>query len=259
MKLFDSTKKKVVAGVTAFALVSGVGLSFAATDIGTQLKEWYEGQFNVAVEDAADGAEQYVNENLSEWENELEDRKDHHAGIIDRDKDLMIGKASGDIDAEKASRLEDLENAKQNLLDEAGQKFYNEFVSGVAEINSLAQQAEEYANENVSSHLNDTGKAAVDEVNEQLEKVKNDAVTELEEAVKNAEAELQADLDEKSAALEGNYVTQIDHAIDDIRRSVKDVAESLVNEQKALIADAADTKYEEAVDALDGVTVGENN
>ena len=259
VKLFDSTKKKVVAGVTAFVLVSGVGISFAATDIGGQLKAWYDGVFDDAVAKGVGEAEQYGQDQLPGLEAEYNNLKDDAEKDINEKRDSETERAINEVEAAKNSHLIDLEEARNTLLNEAGAKFESVFDEGVSEIERLAGLAETHATDELTRVTSENGDSAVNHVNSELDQAKNDAVDELEEKIETAKNALLAQLIAESGRLTDGLQSEIDNAIEDIREEVTYLLVDLVEEQETAIANAASAKEQEAKDALDDVVANMNN
>lgn len=257
MKLGLGTMKgKVLAGTMTVGLVAGGGFALANTDAGEQLRAWYDGQFNTAVEEAEGEADDYMQGQMPELYEEYEGLKADATSDINQTRDSETASSEDAIAAAKDSHLDDVGATKQELLDEAEQTFYNAFVAGEAEINRITEEWSGYATNELPGYTDGVGASAVADVNTALDTAKQNAVADLEEAIRLAQEELQADLDDRSKNLTSNLKNQVDFNIRDVRETVNELLDELVQEQQTIVANAAQVKEDEAKSALDDVVAG---
>ncbi|WP_373894292.1 hypothetical protein ACUL41_00655 [Virgibacillus natechei] len=257
MKLGLGTMKgKVLAGTMAIGLVAGGGFALANTDAGEQLRAWYDGQFNTAVEQAEGEAGEYMDGQMSESYEEYEGLKGDATSDINQTRDSEIAGSEDAIAAARDSHIGDVEATRQELLDEAGLAFYNVLLDGYFEIDRITEEWSGYAANELPGYTEGVGDSAVAHVNKELDAAKEGAVTELEEAISQAQEELQSDLDSRSDNLTNELKKQVDWNIDDVRVAVTDLLDELVQEQQTIVANAAQLKEDEAKSALDDVVAG---
>ncbi|UJL46326.1 hypothetical protein KFZ58_18585 [Virgibacillus sp. NKC19-16] len=257
MKLGLGTMKgKVLAGTMAVGLVAGGGFALANTDAGEQLRAWYDGQFNTAVEEATGEADDYMQGQMPELYEEYEGLKTDATSDINQTRDSETASSEDAIAVARDSHIGDVEATRQELLDEAEQTFYNAFVAGEAEINRITEEWSGYAANELPGYTEVVGNSAVADVNTALDTAKENAVSDLEEAIRQAQEELQSDLDGRSENLAYNLRQQVDFNISDVRDTVTELLDGLVQEQQTIVANAAQLKEDEAKSALDDVVAG---
>ncbi|SET17462.1 hypothetical protein SAMN05421676_103127 [Salinibacillus kushneri] len=256
MKL-KSLKGKIIVGTVAIGIMSSAGLAFANTDAGERLQSWYEGAFGETTESVESQVTAYGESLIPGLEDEYNGMKEEATTDINDTRDSEIGNAESAIESAKESHLENLNGTKEEILAGMQQKFYQEvFLESYFDIQDLAEQAQEYATNDLTAHTGSKGEEALNKVTEDLNTAKEEAVSDLEEAIENAKAEIEAGLANHEEITVSNLNNQIDFAIRDTRNIVEETLNGLVEEQQTIIAEAAAELEGDAMDALDEVVAG---
>ncbi|WP_174614870.1 hypothetical protein [Virgibacillus ihumii] len=257
MKLgLKTVKGKIIAGTAAGSLVLGGGFAFANTDAGQALQDWYNGQFDSAVQDGKEDAAAYGASLLPGLAQEYNGLKSDAKTDINETADSETTDAENAINSAKEDHIEAVTAKKVELLSEAEKAFYDVYMDAWLQIQDLGDQGYAYAENDLTKYTGDAGSKAVSQVKTDLDAAKENAVSELEEAIENAKGELQADLDDREANLTYNLKNQIDFEINDLRKQVESLLEDLVAEQQSIIASKAQELENGAIDALDEVVAG---
>lgn len=257
MKLGLATVKgKILAGTMATGLVVGGGVAFANTDAGAALQDWYDAQFNQSVDSAKADVTAYGKSKVPGLASEYNGLKVGATGEINATRDSEIGNAVTEINAAKDSHIDAVESTKEEIVDNMGLQFNNVFQEAWLKMNQLAEQGVAYAENDLTSYTGTKGEAAVAQVTEDLNAAKVSAVTELEEAIEKAKDELTAELNKNEEIITRNMKNQIDWKIEDVRDEVNVLLDELVTKQQSIIAAKAQELENEAKSALDNVVSG---
>ncbi|HEY4602055.1 MAG TPA: hypothetical protein VIG73_12370 [Cerasibacillus sp.] len=251
MKLFKMTKKKIIVGVLAISLFSGLTFALANTEAGQALKDWYNHLFNQKVDMAMDEANQYGESLMPGLLDEYADEKAHAEGIIDRKKAYELGKSTEAIKVAKDAHLESLGDAKADILDGMDLQFFQVFVEGAQEIERLGSEASLFVQSDLADHFGNKRDSTLADIENELTQVKNEALSDLEAAIEAAKVEIEAEVDSRSDVLVSNLKTRIDHKIDELRREVRSIIVGYTAEIENAIVLKADEMENEAKLAMD--------
>ncbi|WP_062350280.1 hypothetical protein [Bacillus kwashiorkori] len=254
-----TVKGKIVAGVATVGLLGGVGFAFANTDAGEQLRNWYEAQFNQSKAKVEAATDQYIQERTGELQAEYNDAKSNAGNDIDTKGNEESGRVQSEIENAKNSHLAALDGAKQEIMDSMGLQFYNLFQEGYLKIVQKANEAENFATNDLSAFTSQKGEAAIQKLTSEINTAKDAAVQDLQAAIEAAKAELTSELLTAEAYTKTSLQNQVDWAIEDLRETVEGIIADFVLAQQELIADAAAQLEAEAKAALDEVVSGINN
>lgn len=253
-----TVKKKMAAGAISVGLLSGLGLAFANTDAGEALKTWYGGMFNNAKAAIEQDVGQYAADQLPGLVDEYNGLKDEAAFNIDFTKDHESGRAAGAINEAKAAHLSSLGAAKAEILAGMDLAFHNMYLEGWQRIQDAGDEAIAYATTDLTAFTGQQGAAAMGELTDELNAVRDQAVSDLENAIENAKAEITAELDSQTETTAYNLKNAIDFEITDVRNQVTALLNNLVAAQEALIEAKALELENAAKAALDAVVSGIN-
>ncbi|MEN2768998.1 hypothetical protein [Ornithinibacillus xuwenensis] len=257
MKLFKgSMKKKVITGVIVVGVFTSTGVAFANTDAGEKIREWYQGMFDQSVQTIEDEVSAYGESKIPELTAEYEALKEEVQVDIDLSRELETGQSLEEIMNAKLSHLESLDAEKQAILATIGEEFYGVFLDGYFEIQDLSAQGLDYATNDLTAFTGEVGQAAVDEMTTDIHTARDEAVADLEEAIRQAQEQLGAELDNQEIITIDNLKNQVDWAIEDLRKQVTALLQTLVDEQKEIIVAKAQELEDEAKAALDSVVDG---
>ncbi|WP_337017653.1 hypothetical protein [Oceanobacillus massiliensis] len=255
--LLGTVKGKLIAGTAAASLVVGGGFALANTDAGAQLQAWYDAAFGETKTAIVDEVTDYGESLLPGLYNEYNGMKAEVGTAINTTADSEIGDAQTAITNAKNSHLAALEGTKEEILADIGTQFYYDvYLEGVFQIQNLAGQAETYATSELTAFTGTKGSEAVAKVTDDLEQAKAEAVSDLEAAIAAAIGELEAEINNQEEIMTRNLKNQINFAINDVRATLEDLLDELVEEQQAIIADAAAELEGDAIEALDDVVAG---
>lgn len=249
--VLKTTKGKVVAGVVTVGLVSGLGVATASTDIGGKLQTWYDGQFGAAQSDMIDDAANHVKGKAAGVIAQYKNGKDATANAINDTRDSSIEGAEDTIGDAKDKYISDLEEHQATIEEDIEAQFDGLFDTAQILINDAGDRVYAFAKDDFTELAGDTGTAALDEVETQINGAKGNAVLELEEAIADAKEELQSELDNQESATTEEIKNAIDAKISELRGKMASFVSDLISEQKGLITDKAEELEENAIAALD--------
>lgn len=253
-------KKKLIAGAVAIGILSGAGFAFANSDAGGSLKSWYDGVFNDTKASVHADSLNNAEEAFEQWGSENEGLKEKAAVAINTTKDQQINRVGSEITTAKEAHIQSLEAQKAALMENMNYQFYSEvFLEGYLAINRLGDEALLAAGADYASYTASAGDVAVNEVTQQLNAAKENAVVELQEAIDNAKRELLAELDRETEISTRNLNSQITWKVDDLRKAIKNITAGLLEEQQAIIIAKAQELEDEAKASLDAVVSGLGN
>lgn len=251
MKLFKLTRKKVIAGVLAFSIISGLTFVLANTDAGEALRDWYNRLFNQKVDSAMDEANQYGESLMPGLLDEYADEKSHAEGMIDRKKAYEIGRSTKAIRAAKDAHLDSLDEARVEILDGMDLQFFQVFVEGVQEIERLGSEASQYVQSDLRDHFGSKRESTLTDIEVELTAIKNEALSDLETAIEEAKSEIESEVNTRSDVLVSNLKTRINHKVDELRREVRSIINGYTAEIEHAIVEKAAEMENEAKQAMD--------
>ncbi|MFD2044763.1 hypothetical protein ACFSTA_07590 [Ornithinibacillus salinisoli] len=259
MKLGLGTMKgKIVAGVLVAGVISGTGVAFANTDAGENLRQWYNGMFNQTVDNIEGEVTEYGESRMPELMEEYEGLKSEAELEIDLTRDMETNESLEEILAAKMSHIQSLDAEQQEILENIGLEFYNVYLDGFFEIQRLQGEGLEYATNDLTAFTDEVGQASVDQMTTDLNTARDEAVTDLEDAIREAQEALTAELENQEEIITRNLIQQVDWHINDLRTTVTELLNGLVEEQQAIIVAAAEELEADALEALDEVVSGIN-
>lgn len=254
-----SLKGKIAAGTVVVFLVSGAGFAFANTDAGERLKNWYDGMFNVTVEEALDEVEDYGAGQVSGLEEDLENAKDEAAASIFNTRDSETDSSLSEIERAKQAHLEALIEEKGEILGYMEHEFYNVYMENWLELMELADEGVSYASAELALHTGEKGEESLQFVTTELTTATDQAVQDLETEIEKAKQELEAGLDTHQDHLTNNLKKEIDFVVSALQETITTVKDDLVEEQENIITAKAEELEDAAKASLDEVVNGINN
>jgi len=254
--MLKTIKGKVIAGTVSVALLSSAGVAFANSDAGTNLKNWYDGQFGQSTSNVVSDVEDHVAGEINGWANEYVGLRTAAGTSIGNDRDAAKELASTNIDTRTQEHINSI-NATQTEIERymTGQfrALYSE-ANGL--INLAGDTATRYANRDLTAFTGSEGEAARVSLTTDLGAKQTEAVAELEAAIAEAKGELQTQLDTKEELTTQAIIDAIDAKIVELRGTITAKRDALVAAQKLLI-DAKALELENAAkDALQAVVDG---
>ncbi|MBN6885214.1 ElaB/YqjD/DUF883 family membrane-anchored ribosome-binding protein [Cytobacillus horneckiae] len=252
-------KKKMVAGVVAVGIISGAGFSLANTDAGGALRSWYDNLFNQTSEEVLAESNANFERILAQLRAENEVLKELATSQINGTRDSAIANSTLAINSAKESHIQSLDAEKAAIELGMEYQFYNLFLSGSLEILAKGNEMQGTAVADFGNHTGAKGQEAVTEVTNQLNTVKENAVSELESAIIRAKEELTADVDDYTEIVSRNLNNQAVWKGEEIREELDRILAGMVAEQQAIITAKAAELEADAKQSLDDVVAGIGN
>lgn len=256
MSGMKSVKGKIVTGVIALGLISGIGAVFANTDAGARLQAWYKAQFDKSAKVIADDTKAYAKSKAPGLKEEYNNLKDEKGEQISDAKDMQTSMADDVIKNAKNSHIRNLNNQKEKILNEMGAAFDGIVSDAQTEINSAGDRAYALATSDLGKYTDAEGKKALTDMTTQLTASKDKAVNELREAIDLAKLEIQKQLDYQTEASTTEIKAAIDAKIVELRGLINQKADELLSQQKQIIAAKATELEQIAKNELDSVISG---
>jgi hypothetical protein len=253
-----SVKTKVLSGVVAVGLLSGVGAAFASTDAGTNLQSWYNGKFGQSAKSIQNQTTSYALGKVPALTNEYNGLRTGATNSINGTKNTSTSNANVAITSAKNEHLDALAGQKLAIQNHLQSQFDGIQQAADTIIGQVGLQAIAYANQDLTKLTGDTGSAALTQLTTDLNKSSDDAVKELNAAIVAAKADLQKELDDATASRIGNIKGIIDRKIDELRNTITAKKNDLVVAQQALITAKAQELQDAAIDDLDAVVANIN-
>jgi hypothetical protein len=251
-----SIKAKVVAGVTAVALVSGVGMAFASSDAGTSLQSWYDAQFEKSASSIQKQTTKYATDKVPALAKEYNGLKTSASNSINTTRELSTGVADSKIKAAKKDHLDSLAAQRKAIEDHLKSQFDGIQQTADTIIGQVGEEAIKYANKDLTSYTGTAGSNALTQLNKDLTKASDDAVKELQDAIKDAKDDLQAELDSATNSRVATIKGIIDRKIEELRTTITAKKNELVVVQQGLITAKAQELQKAAEDALQAAVDG---
>ncbi|TKC16820.1 hypothetical protein [Robertmurraya kyonggiensis] len=253
MKL-NTVKGKIVAGVVTVGLVSGVGAAFASTDIGAQLQSWYNGKFTSSAASMEKPLTDYVASKAGYIYSEGTKMVNGAKGAINGTRDTEKADSEATISNSADERIDALVEKKGIIFDGIDDQFDSIKGYALTLLDQLAAEGERQADNYLKGVTNSTGTAAVNDVNDHLTNVKNDAVGELNAEIAKAKTELLGELENQKNLTVGELKAAVDAKIAEVKSVLEGKLAGYVSAQQTLIqqkaADleaAAETELDSAV------------
>lgn len=251
-------KGKIAAIIMVVGLVSGVGVVFAATGAGEQLRLWYTSMFNQTVNEIETDVEEHSEARFTDLSVEYENLKTNAGIDIDLSRELATGESLEEIIQAKLAHIDDIDAEQRQILGNIGLEFYNVFLDGYLEIQRNTNEGLEYATVDLGNYTTDLGNNAISQMTNDITAAQNVAVKELEEAIRLAQENLGGELSTQEEVTTRNLINQVDWAVEDLRDSVTVVLENMVTDQQSIIIAKAQELENQAKAALDEVVSGIN-
>jgi hypothetical protein len=251
--MMKSIKGKVVTGVVAVGLLSGVGAAFASTDAGAQIQGWYNKQFVKSAVAVQAGAVKHVSDQVGGLNTEY---KNLRAGVTDQingERDTQVTTKTGSINGTKDAYVKQVSDKEAAISAGMQAQFNGIYAYAQDVIKSTGDQAQAYAYKDLTDLSGKNGSDALAVVNTQLSAVQASAKSELETAIANAKTDLTNQLAADTTATTADINAAIDAKIVELRALINQKAADLVAFQKKLIQDKAAELQKAAEDELDGV------
>lgn len=254
--MLKSVKTKVLSGAVAVGLLSSVGVAFASTDAGTNLQNWYNSQFGKSAKSIQNQTTNYAVAKVPGLTQEYNNLKKGAVDSINGTKATATNGANDAITNAKNQHLTSLANKKAAI--DANLKSQFDGIQQYANtiIGQVGQQAQTYANNDLTKLTGDTGSADLNQLTTDLNKTSADAVKELQDAITAAKADLQAQLDSATADRVDAIKHMIDSKIDELRGTITAKKDELVAAQQKLINDKAQELQTKAEADLNAVVAG---
>jgi hypothetical protein len=251
-----SIKAKVATGVVAVALVSGVGVSFASSDAGTKLQNWYNGKFGQAASSIQTQVTDYATSKVPGLVNEYNGLKSSANTSINMTRDTSKAVANSNITNAKQEHLNSLASQKAAIEGHLQSQFDGIQQFAHSAIGQAGLAAINYANNDLTTFTGNAGEAARTQLTTDLNAASQQAVSELQAAIDAAKTDLQSQLDSATASRVANIKVMIDNKIAELRTTITAKKNQLVADQQALITAKAIQLENDAKAALEATVDG---
>jgi len=233
--MIKTVKGKVLAGTLAFGLVAGTGVAFGATDAGTNLKAWYDGQFGKASTDITEQVATYAGSKVEGLAIEYNGLKTDATNSINAKGVAQAGVANKNIDAMSREHIDAIKEEKAHIDTYLAGEFdkLSSFANGL--INNAGKEALKYAENDLTQYTGTAGNIANEKVKTDVNAVTTQAVKDLEDTIKWAKDDLQAQLDKETGLTVTEIKGLIDAKINELRTKVTTLKNDLVKEQEKII------------------------
>jgi hypothetical protein len=253
-----SVKTKVLTGVVAVGLLSGVGAAFANTDAGTNLQNWYNGKFGQAAASIQNQTAGYALGKVPALTQEYNGLKTAATNSINFSKDTASAIANSGITNANKEHLDALAGQKQAIQDHLQSQFDGIQQAADTIIGQVGLQAIDLANRDLTKHTGDAGTAALDQLTTDLNATSEQAVKDLQAAIDAAKLDLQSQLNAATSSRVENIKNIIDRKIEELRTTITAKRNELVGIQLGLITKKAQELEAQAKADLTAVVDGIN-
>lgn len=257
--MVKSFKGKVVTGVVAVGLLSGVSMAFANTDAGTGLKAWYDVQFGKSAASVQKQTTDYAASKVPALAREYNGLKSDATNSINSTRDEETASSTTEINDAKQGHIDALNAKEAEIAGYMAAQFDGISTYANSVINNVGNQAYNYAQADLGRHTGSKGQAALTKVNEDLTATTNAAVAELETEIADAKVALQAQLASETASTVEEIKAATDAKIAELRTMITDKKNELVAAQQALITAKAQELEDAAKADLDAIVSSINN
>jgi hypothetical protein len=251
--MMKSIKGKVVTGVVAVGLLSGVGAAFASTDAGAQLQGWYNKQFVKSSAAITAGAVKHVGDQADGLKTEYNNLRSSVTTDINDERDGQVTAKTTSINGTKDVYVNQVKDKEAAISAGMQSQFDAIFTYAQGVIKSTGNQALAYANKDLTDLSGKNGSDALEAVNTQLSQVQAAAKSDLEATIANAKTDLTNQLAADTTATTDDINAAIDAKIKELRGLIDQKAADLVAAQQKLIQDKAAELQAAAEADLDGV------
>lgn len=232
-------KTKIVTGVVTVGLLSGVGVAFANTDAGAQLKNWYDSQFGKSVASVQSQVTEYGTAQNLAWSKEYDNLKTAATNSINGTKTSEMKNAKNEINGAKDGHLQALSAKKSEILGYLDKQFDAISIAAQQAINSAGRQTLTDAYADLETHTESKGWDAYVDMNSQLASAEFDAIRALEDTIFYAKKDLQDQLNAETASTTTEIKDAIDAKIVELRTLITKKKDQLVVAQQEFISKEA--------------------
>jgi hypothetical protein len=251
-----SIKAKVVTGAVALALVSGVGVSFASSDAGTNLQNWYNNQYGKSAKSIQTQSTNYAAGKVPGLLSEYNALKTDAKNSINTTSDTSKAVAGSNITTAKQEHLDSLAAQKAAIESHLNSQFDGIQQAANTAIGQAGLAAINFANNDLTTFTGNAGNAARTQLTTDLDAATKQAVSELQAAIDAAKSDLQTQLDNATASRVEAIKHMIDAKIVELRNTITTKKNDLVAAQQALITAKAQELEAAAKAALEATVDG---
>ena len=164
MKFLKTVKGKIIAASIVGILLLGTTYAFANTNIGEQLRAWYEALVNEKSEEILAQLDEEMDNKITEAVEKYNEIADEATVEIENTRDQVTANALSSIDQAKTNHLENLGIAKEDILGQVEEDFYAIFLDGYFEISRVAEEGLAQAEAGLTAHTAAVGENALNKV-----------------------------------------------------------------------------------------------
>lgn len=255
----NTVKSKMVAGVAAVTLFSGVGFVAANTDAGGALQGWYNKAFTSTSATVVASATNYGLAQGSKLPSYFSGLKNNANNSINDSRDANKQTAKTNINSAADTHISKINTTEDELLRNMQSQFDAVYQAGIITLNAAGEEGRKAAFTDLKNSTEATGKKALDNLDTELSTETNKAKDRLKAEIEAAKKALNDELNKKGNKTIEDLKTAIDQKIADLKLLVEEERNRLVTVQEGLIADKALEMELAAKTELDKLVTGINN
>ncbi|MEK3979780.1 hypothetical protein MKY37_12000 [Psychrobacillus sp. FSL K6-2836] len=236
--MLKTVKGKVIAGTVAVTLFAGAGVAFGASDAGTNLQTWFKSQFTTAKADMKSDVQIYANEQKEVLKAEFNTLKQGATNDINGSKESSSLTAITNIDNELDKHIGSIDTKKVEIEGYMTSQFATILENAEDKIYDAGTEYSKKASDKMYEHTGEVGSAALETLNTELTKKKDEALEELRVAIETAKSELQTQLNDQTYDTTEEIKDLIDTRVGEVRIWVTFMTDFAIQEQE----EAIDTK-----------------
>lgn len=234
--MIKTLKGKVVAGTVAVTLVAGAGVAFGASDAGTNLRAWYDGQFGSTAKGIEKEAAFYAASKVPGLIKEYNGIKTDATTEIDNSKTTNTNTSKSNIQSAAQEHIDDVKLTHEEIDGFLKGQFDAISTAAQKAIDDASTEVAKQTSNDLTSHTGKKGEEALKFVNEELDKSKNNAIDDLKEAIQVAKDDLSTKLKNEKNLTTAEIKGMIDQEIKDLRVIITEKKKELVANQQGLIS-----------------------
>lgn len=244
----NTVKSKMVAGVAAVTLFSGVGFVAANTDAGGALQGWYNKALGKATVELETEVVKHGAEKLVEFKDHAKEEKNNGINSINTTKADELSTKKETINAAKQSHIDSVTARETAIKDYMDDQFNKLSAANINTFNALGSLAYFAADLDLTYQVNKVGKSAFSSLQDELNAEKEAAVTALDTRIVEAKGNLLAQLETEKNGTTEEIKAAIDAKIAQLKLDITAKKDGLVTTWTTKLTDEAN-KIEAAAKA----------
>lgn len=235
----NTVKSKMVAGVAAVTLFSGVGFVAANTDAGGALQGWYNKALGKATVELEAEVVTHGAEKLVDFKDHVKEEKSAGINSINTTKADELSAKKESINSAKQSHIDSVNAREAAIRDYMDNQFDKLSAVNIGAFNGLSSLAYFAADLDLKYQVNKVGNTAFKTLQEELNAEKANAVSELDKRIVDAKTNLLKQLQTEKDLTADEIKKAIDEKIAQLKLDITAKKDALVKtHQDKLVAKA---------------------